>query len=132
MTTQIQSPRSKIMDFINSYRSEHGFSPTVREISNSVHLSLSTVQYHLDTLKGQGYISRKDHSSRSVQVIDTSGITQTNLAKLFSACAAAQRLPEQLDVLSDMLVDFQQGRALTKDEWTILLKSALDTPNNEI
>ena len=117
------APRANILNFINNFRLEHGYAPSVREIAAAVHLSLSATQYHLDALKGQGHISRRDHASRSVQVIN-SDIPQTNLLKLRDAAAAAVRREEgRMNVLADMLVELQQGRVLSTAEWRAVLET---------
>lgn len=108
--------RTKIINFIDSYRIEHGFAPTVREIAAGVHLCLSTTQYHLDALKGLGYISRRNKASRSVQVIDQ-GKHTTNLTKLTEALIYARQAPEGIDVLADTLKELQQGRVMSAGEW---------------
>lgn len=113
--------RGSILSFINEFQLEHGYAPSVREIAAELRLGLSTVQYHLDALKGAGYISRRDRASRSIQVIGQDN-PLSNLDKLFTAVIQARRDPEQMDVLTDVMVALQDGRVLSKEEWRLCLE----------
>ena len=49
--------RQLILDYIGSYQAEHGWAPTVREISKAIGLaSPSTTQGHLHQLRAEGKI----------------------------------------------------------------------------
>jgi DNA (cytosine-5)-methyltransferase 1 len=57
-----------VLDFINSYISENGISPTIEEIRKELGLkAISTIHEHLNTLKEKGYIKREDSSSRNIK-----------------------------------------------------------------
>jgi repressor LexA len=59
--------QKEIMDFIRSYRSEQGISPTQREIRERFGLSsFGTVQKHLKRLEEKGALSRDWNRSRGI------------------------------------------------------------------
>lgn len=60
----------EMLNFIENFISEHGFSPSYREIMNSLgYQSVSTVAIHVDNLIALGCIQKTDHSARSLEVI---------------------------------------------------------------
>ena len=59
--------QKEILDFIRSYRDEHGISPTQREIREKFQLSsFGTVQKHLKRLEEKGALSRQWNRSRGI------------------------------------------------------------------
>ena len=61
----------QLLSFIDKFTSEHGYSPSYREIMNSLgYKSVSTVATHIDNLITLGYLKKADHSARSLEVVD--------------------------------------------------------------
>jgi len=59
--------QKEILDFIRTYRSENGISPTQREIRERFRLSsFGTVQKHLKRLEEKGALSREWNRSRGI------------------------------------------------------------------
>jgi repressor LexA len=59
--------QKEILDFIRAYRSDHGISPTQREIRERFQLSsFGTVQKHLKRLEEKGALSRDWNRSRGI------------------------------------------------------------------
>ncbi len=59
--------REKIFAFLQAYRQENGYAPTLREIAKACAIkSLSAVQFHLDRLERDGVIRRDKDKSRSI------------------------------------------------------------------
>lgn len=120
--------RQDILKFIEEFTQEHGYSPSVREISRCTHVGVGTVQYHLDVLEGHGYISRRENTSRSVRLL-TPVSSQTNLNKLRNAVnLAARSRVEGIDALAEMLEGFQQGRVLSSSDWRTILEALAYPP----
>jgi repressor LexA len=65
------NPRQRqIIEFLREHARTHAYPPTVREIGLAVGLSSSsTVQNHLNSLEGKGYIRRDPTKSRTVEVV---------------------------------------------------------------
>jgi len=57
----------KIMRFLIDFQNANGYSPSIREIGESIGVkSTSLVDYYLNQLEELGYISRENHISRSI------------------------------------------------------------------
>lgn len=61
----------KILDFLIRFQEENGYSPSIREIGDSINVkSTSLVDYYLTQLEQMGYIQRDDRVSRSIRVLE--------------------------------------------------------------
>ena len=61
---------AEIMNYIEAYQEEHGFSPTIREIGEALGVkSSSLVDYYVRILMDKGYIERKPNSARSFTIL---------------------------------------------------------------
>lgn len=120
--------RQDILEFIEEFTREHGYSPSVREISKHTCVGVSTVQYHLDVLEGHGYISRQENTSRSVRLLNATE-SYTNLSKLCNAVnAAIHGQAKRIDALAELLTEYQQGQVLSVSEWRTVLEGSTQTP----
>ena len=60
----------KIMYFLTSFTKENGYAPNIREIGDSITVSsTSLIDYYLNQLEEQGYITRDKHIARSIRVL---------------------------------------------------------------
>lgn len=74
----------ELLDFIAAFIAEHGYSPSYREIMAGLnYTSVATVALHVKNLIKRGHISNRDHSARSLEVVDTAETAklQTNQIK---------------------------------------------------
>ncbi|MBQ6476407.1 MAG: transcriptional repressor LexA [Clostridia bacterium] len=63
----------EILDFIEDFQEENGYSPSVREICAAVGLSsTSSVHQHLKSLEVKGYLIRDEKKSRVMKVVRSS------------------------------------------------------------
>ena len=63
--------REQILNFLTQFMNEHGYAPTVREISNAVGLqSTATVHYHLNALRDAGLIEMDEMKKRAISLPD--------------------------------------------------------------
>ncbi|HVA21374.1 MAG TPA: transcriptional repressor LexA [Candidatus Micrarchaeia archaeon] len=70
MTTPLHPRQREILEFLRGRARNRSYPPTVREIGKAVGLSSSsTVQNHLNTLEGRGYIRRDPTKSRTVELV---------------------------------------------------------------
>jgi repressor LexA len=71
MDEQLLSERQRaIMKFINHFSDENGYPPTIREIGAAVNIkSTSVVNYNLNKLVKEGFISRSKKFSRGIRVV---------------------------------------------------------------
>lgn len=68
-----QRPSKKqreLLQFIDGFIKGYGYGPSYREIMRALgYKSVSTVAVHVDGLIARGYIRKKDHSARSIEVV---------------------------------------------------------------
>lgn len=57
-----------VLAFIERYQKDHGFSPSVREISRACYMSPSTTQRHLYKLVEMGYLEITPKIPRSIVI----------------------------------------------------------------
>ncbi len=66
---EILTPRQiQIMRFIHVYRSNNGCSPTLREISEEMHISKVTIFEHVGSLVDKGLLCRAPNKARSLML----------------------------------------------------------------
>ncbi len=82
----------KILEFLTRFQDDNGYSPSIREIGDSINVkSTSLVDYYLNQLEQMGYISRDDRISRSIRVLEPA---ERLLAR---AIGTARKIGERLD-----------------------------------
>lgn len=73
-SAEIVRPTKKqreLLEFISAFIAEHGYSPSYREIMNGCnYTSVATVALHVNNLIKRGHLVKRDHSARSLEVID--------------------------------------------------------------
>lgn len=60
--------RAAILWFVRDYRTEHGYSPTVREIATGTGRSVNTIWLQLRILREKGLLTFEDRKARTVRV----------------------------------------------------------------
>jgi repressor LexA len=59
-----------LLDFIEAFISQNGYSPSYREIMNGLdYNSVATVALHVNNLIKRGHLQKRDHSARSLEVV---------------------------------------------------------------
>ena len=70
-----QRPSKKqfeLLQFIEGFIKGNGYGPSYREIMRALdYKSVSTVAVHVDGLIARGYLRKRDHSARSLEVVST-------------------------------------------------------------
>jgi repressor LexA len=62
-------PQQAVLDFIDVFRDEHNYSPSLTEIARHLHRSLTTVVQHIHALERKGYVTRDEGVARSIRTI---------------------------------------------------------------
>lgn len=63
--------QEEILSFVASYKQEHGYSPSLREIAEAFGLaSVATVHQHVAALQKKGYVSKDWNRGRSLELSD--------------------------------------------------------------
>jgi len=61
----------ELLSFIDGFVAGHGYGPSYREIMRALNYkSVSTVAVHVDGLIAKGHLLKRDHSARSLEVVD--------------------------------------------------------------
>lgn len=62
--------QKELLDYIDAFINEHGYSPSYREIMNGLqYTSVATVALHVGNLIKRGHLRKRDHSARSLEVV---------------------------------------------------------------
>lgn len=62
--------QQELLKYVDEFIRENGYGPSYREIMNALdYKSVSTVAVHIDGLIAKGYLARRDHSARSLEVL---------------------------------------------------------------
>lgn len=63
--------QKELLEFIESFIAEHGYSPSYREIMAGLnYTSVATVALHVGNLVKRGHVVKRDHSARSLEVVN--------------------------------------------------------------
>lgn len=140
--------QKELLDFIERFIVENGYSPSYREIMNGLqYTSVATVALHVNNLIKRGHLVKREHSARSLEVVAPVGISEAKLptnevkeseekwlvAKVEKLCtdAEAQALPTRAQVddiavlLAAMRVLGLEGAAQSFTTRLLALKTAL-------
>ncbi len=80
-TVRPTKKQQELLSFIESFITEHGYSPSYREIKTGMgYNSIATVSLHIKNLIDRGHLQKRDHAARSLEVVSTDAQTklQTN------------------------------------------------------
>jgi repressor LexA len=71
-TVRPTKKQREILTYIETFIAEHGYSPSYREIMNGLnYTSVATVSLHVNSLITRGHLRKRDHSARSIEVVNT-------------------------------------------------------------
>jgi repressor LexA len=83
-TVRPTKKQRELLTFVERFIGEHGYSPSYREIMHGLHYnSVATVSLHVDNLIKRGHLRKRDHSARSlevVQAIEPAKVTSNQVA----------------------------------------------------
>mgnify|MGYP006145156735 FL=1 len=72
-TTNVRPTKKQreLLTYIEGFIGEHGYSPSYREIMSGLgYNSVATVALHVNSLIKRGHLIKRDHSARSIEVVD--------------------------------------------------------------
>lgn len=73
-TVRPTKKQKELLGFIEAFINEHGYSPSYREIMNGLqYTSVATVALHVGNLIKRGHLRKRDHSARSLEVVNPTG-----------------------------------------------------------
>ncbi|MEK7594284.1 MAG: hypothetical protein AAB436_01435 [Patescibacteria group bacterium] len=63
--------QKEILEFIETFIAEHGYSPSYREIMSGLNYNaVATVSLHVNSLIKRGHLRKRDRSARSLEVVN--------------------------------------------------------------
>lgn len=72
VTIRPTKKQRELLSFIEQFISEHGYSPSYREIMSGLnYTSVATVALHINNLIKRGHLRKRDHSARSLEIVTT-------------------------------------------------------------
>lgn len=69
---QLTERQTEVLCFIENYIKQHGYSPSLREISKGVFVSKPVAQKHIMNLYDKGYIQITPRTARSIVILKIS------------------------------------------------------------
>ena len=88
--------RQRILEFVQTFYSENGIPPTVRDIQKACEISsTSVVVYNLDRLSEAGYLKRRPDVARGIEILDQEGQPVSNAPRvqIVGVIAAGSPIP---------------------------------------
>ena len=83
MAVTLYKRQRQIVDFIAQYLQKNGYSPTLKEIANSIGVSsLATVHEHLQALQRKKVIKKHDGAVRGIELLDRTFVKMTDSVDL--------------------------------------------------
>ena len=74
-TVRPTKKQRELLTFIEKFIGEHGYSPSYREIMSGLnYTSVATVALHINNLIRRGHLKKRDHSARSLEVVEPSEV----------------------------------------------------------
>lgn len=71
-TVRPTKKQRELLDFIEQFIGQHGYSPSYREVMNGMdYTSVATVSLHINSLIKRGHLRKRDRSARSLEVVKT-------------------------------------------------------------
>lgn len=85
----------ELLTYIENFIAEHGYSPSYREIMSGLgYTSVATVALHVNSLLSRGHLKKRDHSARSLEVVD---VSQKSISTSYVAPNEQKWLVEKVD-----------------------------------
>jgi len=101
--------QKEILDYVNSFIQEKGYSPSLEEIAEHFNLSsVATVHQHIATLKAKHYLSSEENQPRSINVYGKEDLKDQITLPLLGVIAAGRPIeaienPECISVSKSLL-----------------------------
>lgn len=113
-----------LLTFIDVFIKEHGYSPSYREImAGCNYTSVATVSLHVNNLIKRGHLRKKDHSARSLELVDSETESTTKIQTNTVKPGEEKWLIEKIDYRFRQCEDSEQVTAQEIDGLYVLVGS---------
>ncbi len=70
--------QKQILDYIDCFIKEHGYSPSYREIMKGLdYKGIATIALHVDSLVKRGHLMKRDNTARSLEVVGSFSLSDS-------------------------------------------------------
>lgn len=122
MTESVRPTKKQkiLLDFIDGFIREHGYSPSYREIMNGLNYnSVATVALHVNNLIKRGHLRKRDNSARSLEVV---GSDSKRTGELSSIEANQEKwLIDRIDAMLKVLEESEAPKEKAIDDIYVLI-----------
>ena len=102
--TRPTKKQHETLDFIRHFITEHGYSPSYREImAGCNYTSVATVALHVSNLIKRGHIVKRDKSARSLEVV--SGVSELTTASSNHKHELVKEIEARFKLLENEIVE---------------------------
>jgi repressor LexA len=70
---ELTARQKEVLSFIDHFKQEHGYSPTIREIADHFEISVKGAHDHVNALKKKGSLRLQNRRSRTMEVVGSHG-----------------------------------------------------------
>lgn len=82
----ITKRQKQVLEYIKSYKTKHGYAPSLEEIKKHLRLSsVSTAHHHVKSLEGLGYLRKEENQPRAIDVYEEIQMVQIPLLGTIAA-----------------------------------------------
>ncbi|HUD06084.1 MAG TPA: hypothetical protein VMR18_04200 [Candidatus Saccharimonadales bacterium] len=112
--------QKELLEFIEKFIAERGYSPSYREIMNGLdYTSVATVALHVNNLIQRGHLKKRDHNARSLEVVH--GNEPAKISTNQVQPAEGKWLIEKVDYFFKRVEQIAQPTAVQTDELYVLI-----------
>jgi SOS-response transcriptional repressor LexA len=114
-TVRPTKKQRELLNFIEQFIGEHGYSPSYREIMTGLnYTSVATVALHINNLIKRGHLRKRDHSARSLEVVAGAGTQPTKVATPQEVTPAEEKW--LIDKVEALFASAEGAEAVSQDQ----------------
>lgn len=113
MDNRSSKKQQELLQFIDGFIKGNGYGPSYREVMRALgYKSVSTVAVHVDGLIAKGYLRKKDHSARSIEVVTLRSEMPQRVETKTSAVLGLEWLESEIGMRIRKNVDSEKTKLL--------------------
>jgi repressor LexA len=85
---ELTARQKEVLAFIDGFKQEHSYSPTIREVADHFEISVKGAHDHINALRKKGSLRLQDGCSRTMEVVGTHGYDHNVEIPLLGTVAA--------------------------------------------
>ena len=114
-TVRPTKKQRELLNFIEQFIGEHGYSPSYREIMTGLnYTSVATVALHINNLIKRGHLRKRDHSARSLEVVASTDVEESSAEATKHTSSEPVKPSEEKWLVDKVEHIFQEVEALSE------------------